>query len=255
MSFAAICAAVTFALLSGFMWKTNRNLESELAVSREAVQAMSDDRDKILQSNATLTNKIENLVAELDSAKVKAGALFQENLLARKEISSLTGKMEEIQIQSRIRDSEIGELKRELVALKTNPHELLEQSNSRANMAEIDALQDEVLQLKADLLAYQNRLVGPVAENIITSHPMAKGTQMRGHILSVSPDNSVLAISLGSENGAHKSMRLRMESESGQLAQVEISKVEPQFSIGHILPGSAISFQPTKGQQISFTVQ
>ena len=68
-------------------------------------------------------------------------------------------------------------------------------------------------------------------------------------------DNSVLAISLGSEDGAQKSLRLRVENGFGDLALVEISQVEPQFSIGHVLPGSNITFQSIIGEQVYFIVQ
>lgn len=257
LSFASTAAAATFALILLFTLIAKSNLSQELEISRQSSKQMRTGKDNILQSNTALNQKIDRLTLELDTAKVRAGVLFQENLQARKEISALTGRMEEMEVHSSNRDGELNEFKRQLVALKTSAPEPFEQSLRKEAAEQITDLNEEIHRLKADLRAYQNRSSHPLSNYSNSKNLISKGDRFLGHILGVDPNNSVLAISMGGDNGAAKSMKLQVVDGSANLAQIIISRVEPQFSVGYVVPGSEPdrSHQFFKGEKVSFIIQ
>ncbi len=252
-----MAAAATFALLLAFTLKAKSHLSQELASSRESTYKMRMGNEKIQQSNTALNKKIGSLTSELDSSEARSGALLQENLQGRKEISMLTERMEEMEFNSRNRDNELVEFKRQLVALKTNYSDASERSSRRNTEEQISVLNDEIIKLKADLYAYRNLSEGSSSDYSGTTGKLSRGDRLPGWILSLGPRHSVLAISLGGDHGIQEAMKLQLVNELGPIALIEISKVEPQFSIAHILPGSHPGYpdQMVENEEISFIVQ
>ncbi len=236
--FTSWAAAATLALLLAFTLIAKSNLSQELDSSRKTTHKLGEDKEKILQSNTTLNHKISSLASELDTSKARTGSLLQENLQAHKEISLLTERMEIMEINSRNRDSELEEFKRQLVALKTNYSDASEHSTRWKTEEQISVLKDEIVKLKADLFAYQKRSARSPLGYAQPTGNLNQGERLPGRILDIGPQNSVLAISLGGDHGIQEAMKLQLIDELGAVALIEISKVESQFSIGHVLPGS-----------------
>ena len=257
MNLASMAAAATFALLLAFTLKAKSQLSQELASSRESTHKMRVGNEKMLQSNTALNKKIGSLASELDSSDARTGALLQENLQGRKEISMLAARMEEMEINSRNRDSELVEFKRQLVALKTNYSDASERSSRRNTKDQISVLKDEIVKLKADLYAYRNLSARSPSGYSGNTGKLSRGDRLPGRILGLGPHYSVLAISLGGDHGMQEAMKLQLVTAFGPIAIIEISKVEPQFSIAHILPGSHPRYpdQLVENEEISFIVQ
>ncbi len=257
MNLASMAAAATFAIVLAFTLKAKSQLSQELATSRESTHKMKVGNEKILQSNTALSEKIVSLASELDSSEAKTGALLQENLQGRKEISMLADRMEKMEFNSRNRDGELIEFKRQLVALKTNFSDASERSIMMNTENQISVLKDEIVKLKANLYAYRNlSAIAPSGYSGATGK-LSRGDRLIGRILGIGPHYSVLAISLGINQGIQEAMKLRLVNELGPIARIEISKAESQFSIAHILPGSHPGYpnQLVENEEISFIVQ
>ena len=123
---------------------------------------------------------------------------------------------------------------------------------------EIDRLSEEIDRLRRELASSRSRENAPPAANPdgdLSGTSTTRGRQYDGLITDVGPFQAVVAINLGSNDGLRETMLLHIFDDRGELAQVVLSNVQPDFSIARVLPGFGNPNRLKKDASVSVVIQ
>lgn len=258
---AAVLAAVLSLSLFLLISDREKSLEGQILASKKAAKNAEEMRAELQAKNASMIEKQEKLGENLAAEKAKAGSFYQQSVVARGEIAKLKADLEEFRVSVGEKEEELSRLKGELIGLTTAAVSLSAvYSNSRVN--------DEVGQpgkrngsTKRDNTSHlQNdadtRQKGSTLrkDSTLRGAFSLKGKILDGTILRIGPENSIVAISLGSSQGVAETMLLSIRDSSGEIARIVLSKVLPDFSIATVLPGFGSPLRLKIGEQLSFIV-
>ena len=258
---AAVLAGVLSFSLFLVISDREKSLEKQVMASRKAAQEAEEMRGELLAENASLVGKQEKMEENLAAEKAKAGSFYQKSLVAGGEIAKLKADLEKSRVLVREKEEELSQLKSELINLTTAAASLSAvYSNSRVSDETGESGKTNGSTKRDKSRHVQNyadiRQEGSATQQDSPSRGAfsLKGKILNGTILRIGPENSIVAINLGSSQGVAETMLLSMRDSSGEIARIVLSTVLPDFSIGTVLPGFGRPLRLKIGARISFIV-
>ena len=245
VAFAGALAAVVFYILIS---NSRDDLKRELIENRNAALSAEKERDQALSDIVALNHKMGAMNSDLEAKKTKAASLQRQNLQARREISKLGEELKSADEERHKWENETQSLKRQLLSAGDDSQKELGYASADYE-ARIFGLRENIVDLQDELENYRSNswgIPGPSSNSPVNSDKFFEGT-----ILDIGPQNSVVALNIGVEQGARQGMKLTLRQSNGSQAQVLLTIVRPVFSIGYILADSGKLNELKKGRKIT----
>lgn len=244
----AFAGALTAVVLYFLNSHSRVDLQRELSESRSAALSVENERDRALADITALDHKLADLNSGLDSEKAKTASFQRQNLQARREISKLGEELKSADEERHKWEADAQSLKRQLLSAGDDSQKELGYASADYE-ARIFGLRENIVDLQDELENYRSNswgIPGPSSNSPVNSDKFFEGT-----ILDIGPQNSVVALNIGVEQGARQGMKLTLRQSNGSQAQVLLTIVRPVFSIGYILADSGKLNELKKGRKIT----
>lgn len=245
---AAFAGALTAVVLYILISQSRVELQRELDEARNAARTAEIERDRALADRAAFEHDINDLNSNLKMEKSKSVSLKRQNIQAHREISEFSRKLESAEQNEQKWEIETQNVRRRLLSTNTDfQKEFLESLADYEAM--ISSLGEKVAHLQREFANQQSNTMGSYG---YTANPTAGSSKtFEGTILDIGPENSIIALDLGIEQGARQGMKLTLWKNTEFQAQVTLSVVRPEFSIGYIISNSRQFNKLKKGQKVT----
>ncbi len=253
----AAAAVAGYVLTQNKVNELNEQLAQEQSKATAAQQQATSAQDEL--SNAK--SKVSGLSSDLGAVQERETKARNEFNQAQREIKSLQSDLKDIKSKVADLEQRNNTLKRELLDQRTS----VPTDNSAEisqYQAKIEALNKQVMQLKTDLDAATARTSGSTAAAAGTAAtgtagasstvapsgtPDAPATTVvssaaKGQsatILKADHDNGILIISRGQQGGLQRQMEFGIVKGVEKPIRLTVTRVEPDFAIAHIAPGTS----------------
>ena len=190
------------------------------------------------EKNKEVSDKIENLMEDLDLAEGLRDEIKKENRQLKEDLEKETQLKEDLRKQLASAEDKVGSLQQQLQTTADQNQEL---TQSQKN------LQSQYEELKKKLespwdtsTAMQNGQPSSMDLERIVVGPSG---EKKGKIVSIDRETNFLIVSLGEKDGIRKDMMLSIYRKDNHIGDVKVSRVLPEMSAVDFIP-------PLKSQDI-----
>ncbi len=239
LRFSAALAVLLVAILVLYLTSRNSRLEDAISTSTIEREQINAERDTAIAKVSDLTKELAAASQDVEAEKTKANSYYQQNIMARKEITRLSEVAQEAEETLNENGEEISRLKRQLIETAsfgdaTEPTSASE--NAEELKSRISLLEEEV-ELYRRHLGSRMPNTGEVGNSAMDSATMALSNGIEAEVLRFLPEKSIIAISIGRLHGIESNRRVLVGDSSGEIAEVEITQVRTEFCVGRVLAG------------------
>lgn len=234
-----VAASATLFVKSG---GTRRELEQKVATADRRSSELQTKLDEATARAASLQQQLAALDADLGDAKSRVTMSEARSVQATRDLATLRNELAAKQQAEQAFNSEMAQLKRELVQAKlaatgATPEDV---ENYRTTIAGLEAKVAE-LQHLVSVATRSVPATSGAAGGATTSTgdtPRSADPRFTARVVSVGPSNAFVVINYGSGQGAQTGQNLLIRRGTDTLATVQINDVRESHSIAHVLPDS-----------------
>ncbi|HEY0943667.1 MAG TPA: hypothetical protein VGD81_00310 [Opitutaceae bacterium] len=240
-----VAASATLFVTGG---NTRRKLEEKVSSADTRSAQLETKLEETLARATSLQQQLATLDADLGEAKSRATVAEARSVQAGREISSLRAELGTRQQAEEALNSELAELKRELVETKlaatgASPEDVERYrttiSELEGKVTELQRLVEAATRPAPEATPARAGLVSaPSATVAATAAPRPVAENVSARVVSVGPANAFVVINYGLNAGAQAGQNLAINRGTETLATVQISDVRESLSIAQVLPGS-----------------
>ncbi len=223
--------AILGAIASGAFYYLNSQNKDTIEME---LQTVRDQLSSELAKNAQLSEEIDNLstqIAQSASSLQEARSNITVTAARSNQLKRETQRFSE-ELEMRIKKEE--SLQRSLSDLKK---EMAEQRATTISLEEAQKFELKIASLESEILDLRNtarKFPSSASSSEVKQAPL----DLRGKILTVGPKSSFVITNLGYTNGIRLDHLLAIERAGETIANLQITEVKENLSIGRILPES-----------------
>jgi len=248
----AVAAVALFMMVQGKV----EDKENELVAAQAQLSTTQGEKENLAADKAALQSQVKELEAKVADQTSIISRINTNLSEAQRKTSTLESDLEKTKSTLETRESEIAQLKKDIVNAQllgnNNEDEAGDEEADDGKVAELttqlQAANDTIADLRADLETATTQLedlretfksVRSAAEEATTGvREISRANFQTVQVLQARPESGLVVIDLGTNRGAKVNEKVDLTRNNELVANLNITRVFPDYSLAAILPGS-----------------